>query len=132
QPGSFIGRAGQVSIFSPDLNNGDLVGTFLEVFRLTIFGFFTEGDANWRHNVSGYPFLSPLVSPFFAIGLIVFSWAMLVLLRQVWRKNVQFKTAGQALIAVLFWFMLAPEVTTAEGIPHGLRLVGVIPAIYIM
>jgi len=28
--------------------------------------------------------------------------------------------------------MLVPEVTTAEGIPHGLRLTGVIPAIFIL
>lgn len=131
-PGSFVGRAGQVSIFSPDLNNGDIVGTFLNVFKLTIIGFFQDGDLNWRHNVSGYGFLSPFVSPFFAIGLIIFSWAMFRMLKQIWQKNLDFKTTGQALIAILFWFMLVPEVTTAEGIPHGLRLVGVIPAIFIM
>ncbi len=131
-PGSFVGRAGQVSIFSPDLNNGDLIGTFLEVLRLTMWSFFTEGDLNWRHNVSGYPFLSQFVSPFFALALIIFTWAIFKLLWQVWKKNVEFKTVALALIGTLFWFMLAPEVTTAEGIPHGLRLIGIIPAIFIM
>ena len=33
------GRAGQVSIFSPDLNNGDLWGTFLLVLIKTLAGF---------------------------------------------------------------------------------------------
>lgn len=130
--GSFVGRAGQVSIFSPDLNNGDVLGTFLDVFKKTMVSFFANGDLNWRHNVSGYPFLSPFESIFFAIGLIIFTWAILTMLKQVWQKNLQFNTAAKALVAVLFWFMLAPEVTTAEGIPHGLRLIGVIPAIFIL
>jgi 4-amino-4-deoxy-L-arabinose transferase-like glycosyltransferase len=131
-PGSFIGRAGQVSIFSPDLNQGDIIGTFLNVLKLTMLSFFTAGDLNWRHNVSGYPFLSFFLSPFFLIGLVFFSWSMFRLLKQVVQRQVEYNTLGQALIAVLFWFMLIPEVTTAEGIPHGLRLIGVIPAIFIM
>jgi len=131
-PGSFIGRAGQVSIFNPDLNNGDIVGTFLEVFKLTIMGFFTEGDMNWRHNVSGYPFLNFFISPFFAVGLVMFSWAFIRMLKQVWKKELDFHTTTMGLVAILFWFMMVPEVTTAEGIPHGLRLIGVIPAIFIM
>lgn len=131
-PGSFVGRAGQVSIFSSDLNHGDVLGTFLNVLKATILSFWVTGDSNWRHNVSGYPFLSPFVSPFFAIGLIMFSWSMFVMLKQIWQKNLQFKTAAQALIAILFWFMMVPEVTTAEGIPHGLRLIGVMPSIFIM
>jgi 4-amino-4-deoxy-L-arabinose transferase-like glycosyltransferase len=131
-PGSFIGRAGQVSIFSPDLNNGDIMGTFLNVSKLTMLSFFTEGDLNWRHNVSGYPFLSEFVSPFFAVGLVIFTWAIVKFLVQAWKKKLNALTVGQALIGTLFWFMMVPEVTTAEGIPHGLRLIGVIPAIFIM
>ncbi len=131
-PGSFVGRAGQVSVFSPELNQGDLIGTVFRVFKLTMLSFFTAGDVNWRHNVSGEPFLSFLVSPFFAIGLVVFTWAIFRALKETLYKQLRFSTAAKALIAVLFWFMLAPEVSTAEGIPHGLRLIGVIPAIFIM
>src|SRR3989344_1853242 len=69
-PGSFVGRAGQVSIFNKELNNGDVVGTFVDVFQKTILSFFTTGDVNWRHNVSGFPLLSPFISPFFALALI--------------------------------------------------------------
>ncbi len=131
-PGSFVGRAGQVSIFSESLNNGDVLGTFLEVFKLTMISFFKDGDLNWRHNVSGYPFLSFLVSPFFALGLIYFTWAIVKFVKQALYKQLEFKTTALAVIGTLFWFMLAPEVTTAEGIPHGLRLIGVIPAIFII
>lgn len=130
-PGSFVGRAGHVSIFSKDLNQGDVWGTFWQVLKLTILGFFTDGDTNWRHNVAGFPFLSPAVSPFFAAGLIIFTLFGIKFLRDAWQKRLEKQTVGKALIAAWFWLMLAPEVTTAEGIPHGLRLIGVIPAIYI-
>jgi 4-amino-4-deoxy-L-arabinose transferase-like glycosyltransferase len=131
-PIAFVGRAGHVSIFNKDLNNGDVIGTAVDVFVVTIKSFFTEGDANWRHNVSGYPFLSPFISPFFAGALIIFTISFLVLLWQVWKQKVKPRTVYQALTAIWFWFMLAPEVTTAEGIPHGLRLIGVIPVIFII
>jgi 4-amino-4-deoxy-L-arabinose transferase-like glycosyltransferase len=131
-PGSFIGRAGHVSIFSPDLNQGNVLGTLFEVFKLTMLGFFTEGDLNWRHNVAGFPFLSPFLSPFFALALVAFTWACFKLLKQVWQKNLNWDTFVKALVAIWFWFMLAPEVTTAEGIPHGLRLIGVIPPMFIL
>lgn len=130
--GSFAGRAGQVSIFTPDLNHGDVLGTTFLVAKKTILSFFTEGDLNWRHNVSGFPFLSPFLSPFFAVALIIFTIALFRLLRDVWRKNLYSETVYQALIATLFWFMMVPELITAEGIPHGLRLIGVIPAMFIL
>lgn len=131
-PGSFGGRTGQVSIFTTDLNHGDVLGTAVLVFKKTILSFFTQGDLNWRHNVSGFPFLSPLLSPFFAVALIIFTIAAFRMLKQAWQKNLQAETVYQAMIAVLFWFMMIPELLTAEGIPHGLRLIGVIPAIFIL
>jgi hypothetical protein len=131
-PGSFIGRAGQVSIFSEELNQGDVLGTFLLVLKQTALGFFTEGDLNWRHNVSSFPFLSPFISIFFAAGLIAFGWSAIRLLKQAWQRNIQRDTVLQALVFGWFVLMLFPEITTAEGIPHGLRLIGVIPAVFII
>lgn len=128
-PGSFVGRSGQVSVFNPELNQGNLVGAIVEVFRLSILGYFTEGDLNWRHNISGYPFLSEIVSPFFGVALVVVTllaaWYMLQPHKKVsWWKYT--------LLAGWFWGMLVPVVTTAEGIPHGLRSIGTIPAVFII
>ncbi|HEX5429686.1 MAG TPA: glycosyltransferase family 39 protein [Patescibacteria group bacterium] len=131
-PDSFVGRAGQVSIFNQQLNNGDVVGTFVTVVKKTMLSFFTQGDLNWRQNVSGYPFLSPFISPFFAISLIWFTIMFFKFLWDVWRQNLHERTVYQALVAVWFWFMIVPEITTAEGIPHGLRIIGVIPPIFIL
>ena len=131
-PKSFVGRAGQISVFSKDLNHGDLIGTVVDVFKKTILSFFTQGDLNWRQNVSGFPFLSPFISVFFALALIVFTIGIFRLLKQIWQQNIEEKTFYQALVGCWFWFMLVPEITTAEGIPHGLRLTGVIAPMFIL
>lgn len=128
-PGSFIGRSGQVSIFNPDLNKGDLPGTLLHVTQKSFFAYFTEGDLNWRHNVSGVPFLPPLVSFFFAIGLVLSTWYAILYIfgpQKNWDKWPHTALVG------LFFGMLLPVVTTAEGIPHGLRSIGTIPAVFII
>jgi len=140
-PGSFIGRAGQVSIFNQTLYtvNGvqltskppllDIVAVAGEVFKTQFLGFFTNGDLNWRQNISGYPFLSPLVSPFFGAGLAV------IIILGVWYFFAPNKRSSYwKYFLLLGWFfgMLLPVVTTAEGIPHGLRGIGVIPPVFII
>ncbi|MBI4050018.1 MAG: glycosyltransferase family 39 protein [Candidatus Doudnabacteria bacterium] len=130
-PENITGRAGQVSIFSPDLNHGDVFGTFVTVFKKTMLGFFTEGDLNWRHNVSGFPFISPILAPLFALGLLMMTLALFQLIKQSWQKEIKTETLYPALCAAWFWLMLVPEILTAEGIPHGLRLVGIIPPMFI-
>lgn len=127
--GSFVGRSGQVSIFNPDLNHGHLAATFVDVTKKSILAYFTHGDLNWRHNISGFPFLSPVVSPFFALGLILVTFFAL---RYVLRPKRFASDWKHFLLALWFWAMLLPVVTTAEGIPHGLRSIGTIPAVFII
>lgn len=128
-PGSFIGRSGQVSVFNPDLNKGDLFGTITDVFQKSVLAFFIDGDVNWRHNVSGYPFLPVLISPFFFIGMIIVVLGALGYIFSPIKKSYLWK---YFLLAGFFWSMLIPVVTTAEGIPHGLRSIGVIPPVFII
>lgn len=126
-PGSFIGRSGQVSVFTEDLNHGDLFGTILNVAEKTALSFFTEGDLNWRHNVSGMPFLPPAVSVFFLAGLLYAIWRSA---KYIYCKT-DFRDGKYFIVTAWFFAMLVPELTTAEGIPHGLRLIGAIPAVFI-
>ncbi len=129
-PGSFIGRASQVSVFNKDLNHGHLVATELQVIKKTVEGFFTHGDLNWRQNISGDPFLPPLVSPFFGIAMLVMLWLALKFIWQSFsgkQNNAHFK---YLVLVAIFWIMAIPELATDEGIPHGLRLIGVIPAVF--
>lgn len=128
-PDAFIGRSGQVSVFSPGLNKGDLMGTILEVSRLSFLGYFTEGDLNWRHNISGYPFLSPLVSPFFALGLLIVLYGAV---RYFFGPRKHARFLPHFILTGWFFSFLVPVITTAEGIPHGLRSIGTIPAVFII
>ncbi|HEX3099423.1 MAG TPA: hypothetical protein VHQ41_00430 [Patescibacteria group bacterium] len=127
--GSFIGRSGQVSVFNPELNQGNLIGTIIEVFKQSMLAYFYHGDLNWRHNISGQPFLSIIISPFFAIGLI----GITALAARYAFTPIKNKADWKYfLLAGWFWAMLIPVVTTAEGIPHGLRSVGAIPEVFII
>ncbi len=128
-PGSFIGRSGQVSIFNPDLNKGDLLGTFLDVTYQSFRAYFTSGDVNWRHNIAGEPFLSIIISPFFAIGLVGVTFLAVRYVFTPIKNKLDWK---YFLLAGWFYSMLIPVVTTAEGIPHGLRAIGTIPVVFIM
>lgn len=133
-PSYFFGRAGYVSIFNPDLNHGDVIGTFLEVAKKTFLMFFTEGDLNWRHNVSGFAMLNPLVSSLFAAGFI---YSVFIVLKNLF--NLLRKKSGElpsknylkhCFLIVWFLGMLAPELVSAEAIPHGLRAIGAIAPVF--
>jgi 4-amino-4-deoxy-L-arabinose transferase-like glycosyltransferase len=119
-PGYFMTRTSCVSIFNPDLNQGDLLGTFLSVLKKTFLMFFFEGDLNWRHNVSGFPMLNPLVSSLFLFGLIFAFYNLL--------KKKSFK---YLFLICWFFFMLFPQILTAQAIPHGLRSIGTIPVLFV-
>lgn len=137
----FIGRSGQVSIFNQSLytvNGLQLVNkppllvvlsVFWEVTKTAVMGFFTHGDLNWRQNISGFPLLSPLISPFFGVGLAV------ICVLGVWYFFAPNKRASYwkyFLLTGWFWGMMLPELATAEGIPHGLRSAGAIAPVFII
>ncbi len=136
-PEDFVGRAGQVSVFSADLQReyggGTLMGTLWYSTRETLMSFFAgSGDLNWRHNVAGFPLLNPLVG---ILGLLGLAWVINGTVECVYKI---FK--GEELhldmifpyLLLLLGGMLAPVVTTAEGIPHGLRSIGMLVPIFMM
>jgi len=126
-PGSFMGRAGYVSIFNPDQNKGDLLGTFLEVSKKTFLMFFTEGDLNWRHNVSGFGMLNPWVATFFALG---FLYSLFIILKRFLKQSDSQDYLKHLVLIIWFLGMLGPELMSAEAVPHGLRAIGALPAVF--
>lgn len=113
QPDIVLGRAGQVSILSPEINEGDLWGTLLRQSGQALGLFIWRGDTIARHNPPGRPLFDFYMVLPFAIGLL---W----LVRQ-WRRP--------AAMFTLLWVavMLGPTIL-AEDTPHFLRASGILPA----
>ena len=131
-PKDFVGRSGQVSVFNKDLNHGHLLATVEDVTFKSIRAYFIDGDLNWRSNISGDAFLSPLVSPFFGIVLIILTWLSLKFFWKSLSNTQNMADLRHVVPIVLFWGMLIPVISTAEGIPHGLRSIGTIPSVFIL
>ncbi len=115
QPDLVLGRVGQVSIFNPVINGGDLWGTLFHNLGAALSMFVWRGDDIGRHNLPGRAVFDPLTGAAFLIGV---GWA-------VWRV---FKQRNRASALALIWVggMLLPTVL-AEDTPHFLRAVGVLP-----
>jgi 4-amino-4-deoxy-L-arabinose transferase-like glycosyltransferase len=125
-------RSGSISIFSPQVNQGNLAGTFLKSFGLSLAKYNFVGDMNWRHNYPPYPVLDLLTGTAFLFGLI---YSVLTAL-QFFRRRLLEKIGNPQMdvfVFLLAWFfiMLAPEFLTAEGNPHALRAIGTIPVVFI-
>lgn len=122
-PEYFLSRASGVSIF----NQQNPIGATFEslIKHLAMFNFY--GDSNWRHNFSGSPML------FWPVG-ILFLIGFFIIVREIFKKS------NYQNLKLLFGFffplsafliMLLPGVLTYEGIPHAIRVAGVIPSVFI-
>lgn len=133
-PEAFVGRAGQVSVFNPNLQQPGGVGpTILWSLEETLLSFFGgEGDLNWRHNVAGYPLLNPLAAILFLLGL---AWIINGFFRLIYKiflgRELHLDLIFPYLLLVIFG-MLLPVITTAEGIPHGLRSIGLVAPVFMI
>jgi len=112
-PQAFVSRATDVSVFAQQ-NPIKAFGESL-VKHLGMFNFY--GDPNWRHNISGAPILFWPIGILFLIGLFY--------------SISQIKKMPFGVLFAWWLIMLLPGVLTYEGIPHALRTIGVIPAVYI-
>jgi 4-amino-4-deoxy-L-arabinose transferase-like glycosyltransferase len=136
-PGSFSGRAAQISIFSSATPLRDLArNTWKTLAMLDI-----RGDTIWRHNVSGRPELFWPVGILFLLGIAVgfgslarnFSTSAGNHARE---RAVRVEGAAHSWFpfALLFaWFLLAmlPVVISDDILPHALRCLLMIPSVFI-
>jgi len=122
-PGDFFGRAAGVSVLN-DKNPLQALGKSVAL-TLGMFNFY--GDSNWRHNFSGAPELLWPVGLFFLLG---FALSVRDLYFSIREKNY-LKVSCYILLLGWFFILLLPCFLSSEGIPHALRAIGVIPAVYI-
>lgn len=118
----FFGRTGQISVFASDNPLKQLAQNTIQT--LGMFNF--AGDYNWRHNMSGQPMLIWPVGALFVLGFIR-SWIKLFKTK---KTHGHFSTVH---VMLLSWFFvgLLPVIFSNEGMPHALRAIIVIPAIFI-
>ncbi len=114
-PEHFVERASQVLVFR-EAHAGEewrLLGSNL---IKTLGGLFIQGDPNRHFNLPGRPIFSPLLAPFFLLGVAI-------ALRRL--KRPEFGLP-------LLWYvgMITPAILTDTPMPQGQRMFGIIPAIY--
>ncbi len=89
-PQAFSIRISQLSLFNPELNQGDVLGTFCQSARLAFGMIGLRGEPLWRFNVPGKPVFSWPLSLFLLLGL-VFSLVKLGWsLYRLWCSDEQF------------------------------------------
>ena len=117
-----------VSVFSPGLRPGEAEIYLKQNVAATLLMFHVRGDANWRHNIAGSPMLDPLTGLLFLGGLVL-------AIASLFAKGGNGGDGGEPRRAVpvllLAWLfaMLLPNLLSVEGVPHGLRSAGAIPAL---
>ncbi|HCU70612.1 MAG TPA: hypothetical protein DIC35_02520, partial [Candidatus Moranbacteria bacterium] len=121
-----------VSIFSPQINQGEPVKTFLKSLFLSLQKYNFIGDMNWRHNFPPYPLLDQLTGLLFILGLIIsfrrFIKKICIYAKQ---KTNDLDLERYSFLILWFFLMLAPEFMTGEGNPHALRSIGTLPVVII-
>lgn len=112
--GNFLDRAGDISIFSPRWAPEGPVAAFGRSAVRTALMFVTLPDSNLRHNPAQRPLFDLLLAGWLLVGLAV------VLVRG---RNVAY-----LFCALWFGVLALPVLLTAEGLPHSLRAIGMVPA----
>jgi 4-amino-4-deoxy-L-arabinose transferase-like glycosyltransferase len=132
-PGDFASRSSAVSIFSPEVNQGDLFGTLSKTVTLSLIKYNFWGDQNWRHNYPPYPILDPIVGALFLAGLLYVVWQIGILLgRRLMHKDRDLRLVRDVFLLGSFFVMLMPEFLTHEGLPHALRSIGTQVPVFLM
>jgi 4-amino-4-deoxy-L-arabinose transferase-like glycosyltransferase len=122
-PQDFISRATPISIFKAENPTKEFLKSL--ILHLGMFNFY--GDQNWRHNFSGKPMLFWPVGILFLIGFFI---SIKEVISSIKNKTFLLHTS-YFLLLVWFFIMLLPGILTREGLPHSLRVIGVIPPVFI-
>lgn len=123
-PQDFLGRAGDVSVFGTKAPLKEFVKSL--ALHLGMFNFW--GDQNWRHNFAGEPML------FFPIGFLFLAGIIFSVkdFLSSWRQKERFRFQTSCFVLSWFFIFLLPGILSFEGVPHALRIIGVIPPVYIL
>lgn len=132
-PEDFQSRTSHISVFSPEVNDGNLGGTIAKTFSLSLLKYNFWGDQNWRHNYPPFPVLDPFVGTFFLAGFLFTLWQTATLLLGRFReKDKDMRLVTNFFLLGSFFAMLVPEFLADEGLPHALRSIGTQMPVFLM
>lgn len=132
-PEDFESRSSHISVFNPDINHGNLLGTLAKTFSLSLLKYNFWGDQNWRHNYPPYPVLDPFVGTFFLAGFLFLIWQTVTLIGLRLREGDRdTRLVTNFFLLGSFFVMLMPEFLTDEGLPHALRSIGTQMPVFLM
>ncbi|MFZ2187506.1 MAG: glycosyltransferase family 39 protein [Candidatus Moraniibacteriota bacterium] len=132
-PEDFASRSSKISILSPEVNHGNLLGTLTKTVSLSLVQYNFFGDQNWRHNYPPYPILDPFVGTFFLAGFLFTLWQTIALLvRRIRSGDRDTRLVTGFFLLGSFIIMLIPEFLTDEGLPHALRSIGTQMPVFLM
>jgi len=120
---AFLGHPSDVSILTPRVNQGNLMGTLLDNTLRVAGMFLWRGDEFWTHNLAGRPVFDPLTGLAFLFGL------GLSLGRVIDRPR---DPASAPFVLILVWLgiMLLPTLLSDQA-PNFSRAIGAMPAVFI-
>ncbi|MGA2435807.1 MAG: glycosyltransferase family 39 protein [Bryobacteraceae bacterium] len=119
--GAFTGRAAQVSVFEAPHPVQEIGINFWK----TVMMLYTRGDSNWRHNYGDRPEVYWPVAAFMTLGFLI----------AIGRLISGGKDEGQLpyLVALSWLFVGAmPAFLSDEGVPHALRAILMVPAVFLL
>lgn len=132
----FWDRADAVSIFSSKKISP--LAAFGKSLGYHLRAFFVYGDNNPRHNYNNQPLVPAGWIAFVVLGFVI----SIKEISETIKNRREARKAGEepfvtslfhvsVLAQSIFWVMLIPGVLTIEGIPHSLRIIGVIPGVFL-
>lgn len=122
-PEAFGTRMGQVSLFNPELNQGNVWQTLWYSVKAA-FGMFTvRGDPQARFGIVGRPVFDPVIGFFFYLGLLASLYRAVRSPRPTDRVSA---------VSMLLWLplLLVPNILGVKQVPHSLRAIGVLPILF--
>ncbi|MXZ23123.1 MAG: hypothetical protein F4Y84_21475 [Caldilineaceae bacterium SB0665_bin_25] len=121
-PDHFFLRSSQTWVFDSERNLGNPLGTFLSNLWGYVLAFGFRGDLIWRHNLVGEPVLNLWQALFFWLGVGAAVWH--------WRTRPAYRLLIFWLALLILPAVLAREITSVP--PNTIRMIGAIPAIYLL
>ncbi len=121
-PDHFFIRSAQTWVFDSERHQGNPLGTFLSNVWGYVLAFGFRGDLLWRHNLVGKPVLNLWQAFFFWIGVATAVWR--------WRTRPADRLLLLWCSLLILPAMLAREITSVP--PNTIRMIGAMPAIYLL